>query len=111
MNHMKAGLATADRLLTVSPGESSYGGRDGKPRNRDSAHRSAAGSRPLEGPVSSDLTRSFIPPAHPRAARPNLNIGYSDEITTYLGGWGMEGLLGARKPVLSGIVNGIDMDE
>ncbi|GBF98815.1 soluble starch synthase chloroplastic [Raphidocelis subcapitata] len=56
VNHLKAGIATADRLLTVSP-------------------------------------------------------GYSTEITTYLGGWGLEGLLGARQPVLSGIVNGIDEDE
>jgi hypothetical protein len=37
--------------------------------------------------------------------------GYSNEITTYLGGWGLEGLLGARRPVLSGIVNGIDLEE
>lgn len=56
VNHLKAGIATADRLLTVSP-------------------------------------------------------GYSNEITTYLGGWGLEGLLGARRPVLSGIVNGIDLEE
>ncbi|KAI8464053.1 MAG: hypothetical protein J3K34DRAFT_441759 [Monoraphidium minutum] len=56
VNHLKAGITTADRLLTVSP-------------------------------------------------------GYSAEITTYLGGWGMEGLLGDRHSVLTGIVNGIDMEE
>lgn len=40
-----------------------------------------------------------------------VSPGYSEEITTYLGGWGMEALLGGRGPVLNGIVNGIDMDE
>ena len=28
-----------------------------------------------------------------------------------LGGWGLDGLLAARQPVLNGIVNGIDNDE
>jgi starch synthase len=37
--------------------------------------------------------------------------GYSTEITTFLGGWGLEGLLASRASVLSGIVNGIDEDE
>jgi starch synthase len=30
---------------------------------------------------------------------------------TYLGGWGMEGLLASRQPVLTGVVNGIDEDD
>jgi starch synthase len=42
---------------------------------------------------------------------PGHPSGYSGEIKTYLGGWGMEGLLASRAPVLSGIVNGIDMEE
>lgn len=37
-----------------------------------------------------------------------VSPGYSDEIRTFLGGWGMEGMLSDRGPVLSGIVNGID---
>ena len=56
VNHLKAGISTADRLVTVSP-------------------------------------------------------GYADEVTTLLGGWGLDGLLGGRRPVLNGIVNGIDDDE
>lgn len=56
VNHIKAGITTADRLVTVSP-------------------------------------------------------GYADEIRTWLGGWGMEGLLDQRSFVLNGIVNGIDGDE
>jgi len=56
VNHLKGGIITADRVVTVSP-------------------------------------------------------GYSEEIKTYLGGWGMEGMLSSRAPVLNGIVNGIDMDE
>ena len=53
VNLLKAGLAVADRLVTVSP-------------------------------------------------------GYAQEVTTWLGGWGLEGLLAARSPVLTGIVNGIE---
>ncbi|EFJ41340.1 hypothetical protein VOLCADRAFT_98674 [Volvox carteri f. nagariensis] len=56
VNHLKAGLTTADRIVTVS-------------------------------------------------------AGYAEEIKTYLGGWGMEGILSARDPVLNGVVNGIDTDE
>lgn len=56
VNHMKAGISTADRLVTVS-------------------------------------------------------AGYAEEIKTYLGGWGMEGLLTQRGPVLNGIVNGIDTED
>ena len=56
VNHLKAGIGAADRLLTVSP-------------------------------------------------------GYAKEVTTMLGGWGLDGLLAARQPVLNGIVNGIDNDE
>jgi starch synthase len=56
VNLLKAGVAVADRLLTVSP-------------------------------------------------------GYAQEVTTWLGGWGLEGLLAARSPVLSGIVNGIEEAE
>jgi hypothetical protein len=52
------------------------------------------------------LTRPPLPPL-----LPPHSPGYSFEITTYLGGWGLEGLLGSRKPVLSGIVNGIDDEE
>lgn len=39
-----------------------------------------------------------------------VSPGYSDEIRSYLGGWGMDGMLNARGPVLSGIVNGIDVE-
>ncbi|KAF8061313.1 SS1 [Scenedesmus sp. PABB004] len=53
VNTLKAGIAVADRIVTVSP-------------------------------------------------------GYAEEIRTWLGGWGMEGMLNARGPVLNGIVNGID---
>uniref|UniRef100_A0A7R9Z6Q7 Starch synthase, chloroplastic/amyloplastic n=1 Tax=Chlamydomonas euryale TaxID=1486919 RepID=A0A7R9Z6Q7_9CHLO len=56
VNFMKAGITTADRIVTVSP-------------------------------------------------------GYAEEIQTYLGGWGMEGTLAQRQPVLNGITNGIDNDE
>jgi starch synthase len=56
VNLLKAGVAVADRLVTVSP-------------------------------------------------------GYAHEVTTWLGGWGLEGLLAARSPVLSGIVNGIEEAE
>jgi len=56
VNLLKAGVAVADRLVTVSP-------------------------------------------------------GYAREVTTWLGGWGLEGLLAARSPVLSGIVNGIEEAE
>lgn len=47
----------------------------------------------------------------PTFAASSNAAGYSSEITTYLGGWGMEGMLTNRKPVLSGIVNGIDNEE
>ncbi|GLI71524.1 hypothetical protein VaNZ11_016750 [Volvox africanus] len=56
VNHLKAGLITADRIVTVS-------------------------------------------------------AGYAEEIQTYLGGWGMEGIIASRSPVLNGVVNGIDTDE
>ncbi|GLC42205.1 hypothetical protein PLESTB_000642100 [Pleodorina starrii] len=56
VNHLKAGLTTSDRIVTVS-------------------------------------------------------AGYAEEIQTYLGGWGMEGIIASRSPVLNGVVNGIDTDE
>jgi hypothetical protein len=34
--------------------------------------------------------------------------GYADEIKTWMGGWGMDGLLHSREYVLKGITNGID---
>jgi starch synthase len=37
-----------------------------------------------------------------------VSPGYAEEIRTWLGGWGMEGMIDARGPVLNGIVNGID---
>jgi starch synthase len=56
VNTLKAGITTADRVVTVSP-------------------------------------------------------GYSEEIRTWLGGWGLEGMLSDRGFVLNGIVNGIDDDD
>lgn len=56
VNHMKAGITTADRVVTVS-------------------------------------------------------AGYAGEIKTWMGGWGLDGLLVNRDYVLNGITNGIDMDE
>ncbi|KAG1679851.1 hypothetical protein FOA52_012765 [Chlamydomonas sp. UWO 241] len=40
-----------------------------------------------------------------------VSPGYASEIQTYLGGWGMEAMLGDRQPVLNGITNGIDPEE
>eukprot|EP00879_Flechtneria_rotunda_P017220 GHRR01018041.1.p1 GENE.GHRR01018041.1~~GHRR01018041.1.p1 ORF type:complete len:421 (+),score=103.09 GHRR01018041.1:241-1503(+) len=40
-----------------------------------------------------------------------VSPGYSDEIKTWLGGWGLEGTLMDRGPVVNGIVNGIDTEE
>jgi starch synthase len=37
-----------------------------------------------------------------------VSPGYAGEIRTYLGGWGLEGLIDSRGYVLNGIVNGID---
>lgn len=37
-----------------------------------------------------------------------VSPGYAGEIRTYLGGWGLEGLIDSRAYVLNGIVNGID---
>jgi hypothetical protein len=67
-------------------------------------HRPRPRPRPRAGPQL--LTPRRVPR---RASR--LATGYSAEITTILGGWGLEGLLGSRSPVLSGIVNGIDDEE
>ncbi|GAX73007.1 hypothetical protein CEUSTIGMA_g459.t1 [Chlamydomonas eustigma] len=39
-----------------------------------------------------------------------VSPGYAEEIQTYLGGWGMEGMLTSRSPVLNGITNGIDTE-
>lgn len=39
-----------------------------------------------------------------------VSPGYADEIRTWLGGWGLEGMLNDRGPVLNGIVNGIDTE-
>eukprot|EP00879_Flechtneria_rotunda_P022859 GHRR01024158.1.p1 GENE.GHRR01024158.1~~GHRR01024158.1.p1 ORF type:complete len:113 (+),score=19.06 GHRR01024158.1:941-1279(+) len=39
-----------------------------------------------------------------------VSPGYSDEIKTWLGGWGLEGTLMDRGPVVNGIVNGIDTE-
>uniref|UniRef100_A0A383VM81 starch synthase n=2 Tax=Tetradesmus obliquus TaxID=3088 RepID=A0A383VM81_TETOB len=40
-----------------------------------------------------------------------VSPGYAEEIRTWLGGWGMEGMIDARGPVLNGIVNGIDDED
>lgn len=37
-----------------------------------------------------------------------VSPGYASEIQTYMGGWGMEEMLGDRQQVLNGITNGID---
>jgi starch synthase len=37
-------------------------------------------------------------------------LGYADEIRTWMGGWGMDGLLESRAYVLNGITNGIDYE-
>lgn len=39
-----------------------------------------------------------------------VSPGYAEEIRTWLGGWGMEGLLNDRAFVLNGIVNGVDTE-
>jgi starch synthase len=39
-----------------------------------------------------------------------VSAGYAEEIKSYLGGWGMEGLLTSRNSVLNGITNGIDLE-
>lgn len=39
-----------------------------------------------------------------------VSAGYAEEVRTYLGGWGMEGILSSRAPVLNGVVNGIDTE-
>ena len=67
------------------------------------------GFSPLPARVFTLPTLPFptLHPPYPTLPHP----GYSHEITTLLGGWGLEGLLGSRAFVLSGIVNGIDMDE
>ncbi len=39
-----------------------------------------------------------------------VSAGYAEEIRTYLGGWGMEGILSSRAFVLNGVVNGIDTE-
>jgi glycogen synthase len=40
-----------------------------------------------------------------------VSPGYAKEIQSWVGGWGLEGLLAQRSYVLNGIVNGICMDE
>jgi hypothetical protein len=40
-----------------------------------------------------------------------VSPGYAQEIQTWVGGWGLEGLLAQRSYVLNGIVNGICTDE
>lgn len=156
MNHLKAGLACADRLLTVSPGEGGAPGGLWGGRRRMSvvcaalcARARAAPLRPprpgcslaapcappslpqhtqARRPAAPRTLWPFLASPHPRPSPcapplppPNLqNLlspttlplpGYSQEITTFLGGWGLEGLLLSRSPVLNGIVNGIDEDE
>jgi starch synthase len=37
--------------------------------------------------------------------------GYAEEVKTWLGGCGMDGLLASRGYVLNGVVNGIDYEE
>lgn len=39
-----------------------------------------------------------------------VSPGYAEEIKSWLGGWGMEGVINQRAPVLNGIVNGIDTE-
>jgi starch synthase len=39
-----------------------------------------------------------------------VSAGFAEEIQTFLGGWGMEGLLQERASVINGITNGIDME-
>lgn len=52
---------------------------------------------------------SFLPPYPDRIV--TVSPGYASEIKTWLGGWGMEGLLTSREFVLNGITNGIDTEE
>ena len=39
-----------------------------------------------------------------------MSPGYAEEIKTWLGGWGMDGLLASRGFVLNGVINGIDTE-
>lgn len=39
-----------------------------------------------------------------------VSPGYAEEIKTWMGGWGMDGLIASRGFVLNGITNGIDYD-
>jgi hypothetical protein len=50
-------------------------------------------------------------PQPPNKTKNQNPLGYSKEVTTPLGGWGLDGLLASRQSVLNGIVNGIDIDE
>jgi glycogen synthase len=39
-----------------------------------------------------------------------VSPGYAEEVKTWLGGWGMDGLLASRGFVLNGVTNGIDTE-
>lgn len=47
-----------------------------------------------------------MPPLH----TPQVSPGYAEEVKTWLGGWGMDGLLASRGFVLNGVINGIDTE-
>ena len=39
-----------------------------------------------------------------------VSPGYAEEVKTWLGGWGMDGLLASSGFVLNGVTNGIDTE-
>ena len=75
--------------------------------------RTHVGTHHISSATSAAPAMKSAPTAHPpppAPPAPQVSAGYAEEIKTYLGGWGMEGLLTQRGPVLNGIVNGIDTE-
>ena len=64
--------------------------------------------------ISSRLLIPLCPPSQAGITTSDrvltVSAGYAEEIQTYVGGWGMEGMLASRASVLNGITNGIDTE-